>query len=396
MNDLGISSADNRKLVGTYNPNTYTALDAAVCFIILLVAEFAASRVFIMLFNSYKEAHETFDFYVVQILSLLVSQSLIFAIGFLFSKIRRVSYLSGGGFTFKFDIVNILFAMLLTLGLYLLLSGVHMQFADDTYRIFYDVDYETYAERYEEYVIEHTDENNSLFAFIYVFVLVPIVPAIVEEGLFRGVIMRGLKQFGTVFAIVVSSLAFALMHGNLQQLVLQFFFGLLASSLVILTKNYLLGVLMHLTNNLMSTILAALSEFAEYVSTGTVAAAVIDAVFIMIGVAFMTVSVIYFINLLLSKNKRKVLGQGDKTDYYDEKKYAVIVTDKLDESGEPILEKIVWNGVDAGQFTYAGAVCYVKNKRIKLNKPSNATLSKILIFISLGLAVALIFIDMFI
>ena len=42
-----------------------------------------------------------------------------------------------------------------------------------------------------------------------------IIAPIMEELLFRGLILQTLKRYGNVFAILVTSLLFALLHGNL-------------------------------------------------------------------------------------------------------------------------------------------------------------------------------------
>ncbi|BDR54146.1 hypothetical protein KIMH_02570 [Bombiscardovia apis] len=49
---------------------------------------------------------------------------------------------------------------------------------------------------------------------------------IVEEVVFRGAILQGLKRYGKVFAIVTSSLFFALLHGNISQSFFAFILGI--------------------------------------------------------------------------------------------------------------------------------------------------------------------------
>lgn len=81
-----------------------------------------------------------------------------------------------------------------------------------------------------------------------------VVPALVEEFLYRGVILRALMRFGTGFAIVMSALLFALMHGNLSQIVFAFPLGLLFALLVVRTGNLWITIIVHFLNNLLSSL----------------------------------------------------------------------------------------------------------------------------------------------
>ena len=85
-------------------------------------------------------------------------------------------------------------------------------------------------------------------------VAVCVVPALVEEFLFRGVILRALMRFGTGFAIVTSALLFALMHGNVSQIIFAFPLGLLFAYLIVRTGNLWITVAIHFINNLLSCV----------------------------------------------------------------------------------------------------------------------------------------------
>ena len=101
-----------------------------------------------------------------------------------------------------------------------------------------------------------------------------VVPALVEEFLFRGVILRSLMRFGTGFAIVASSLLFALMHGNISQIVFAFPLGLLFAYLIVRTGNLWITIAIHFINNLLSSLYLILA--AVY---GTAAADLYSIVF---------------------------------------------------------------------------------------------------------------------
>jgi len=66
--------------------------------------------------------------------------------------------------------------------------------------------------------------GNILFDGLIILYIVLLGP-LFEEILFRGVILRTLDRYHRVFAILVSSMLFAMMHLNLQQGITSFFIG---------------------------------------------------------------------------------------------------------------------------------------------------------------------------
>ena len=92
-----------------------------------------------------------------------------------------------------------------------------------------------------------------------------VLPAISEELLFRGVIFQGLRRrFGDVASILLSSLMFALMHQNLQQLVYPFFLGTIMSWLVLRTGSLFSSMLVHFTNNFLTILFTYLSNVTSF------------------------------------------------------------------------------------------------------------------------------------
>ena len=91
------------------------------------------------------------------------------------------------------------------------------------------------------------------------FISTAILPAIVEELVFRGAIMQSLRRFGDTFALLVSSLLFGLVHGNLVQAPMAFITGLAIGYFVLRTGSLRTGTLVHLINNALATVLSAIS-----------------------------------------------------------------------------------------------------------------------------------------
>lgn len=296
---------------GAYNPNRFNALDSGICYAIILVAFYLVSLAMTNLFGDSLRALYKFDVYAYLVVSLLVSQLAIFAVALVYSLVRKTNPFCGGGYAAKFDAVQFLMSFVLIMGLMMTLYHSHLQFGNDA----------------ETILGEGFVPDNNLSAFSGIFALLYIVltvvcPAVFEEMLFRGIIMRGLEQFGSVAAIVLSSVAFALMHGNFSQLILQFAGGVAIATVVTITGNYLIGCAMHAFNNLYSVFYGVLIQNLGEGLTGVYVQAATDAALILLGVAFLTISIIYFGKLALEKKKREwegkpFAGRFDKVKYYE-------------------------------------------------------------------------------
>ena len=81
-------------------------------------------------------------------------------------------------------------------------------------------------------------------------VCVCVIPSVVEELLFRGLILSGLKNTGTAFAVVISGALFSLFHMSPAQTVYQFIVGMVYALIVIYGKNILYCIGLHFINNL--------------------------------------------------------------------------------------------------------------------------------------------------
>ena len=80
-----------------------------------------------------------------------------------------------------------------------------------------------------------------------------VLPGVCEETLFRGGIMGAWERRGTERALVVSSLAFAALHGSVQGLPVQLLLGFSLGWIVTKTNSLWTGVIFHIVYN--STVL---------------------------------------------------------------------------------------------------------------------------------------------
>ena len=96
---------------------------------------------------------------------------------------------------------------------------------------------------------------SSPFALILGIVLLAGVPAVIEELIFRGVILQGLRKFGTIKAVLLTSALFALVHLNAEQLVFPFIFSIVLCLLVIKTNSIVSSMIVHFVSNATSLLM---------------------------------------------------------------------------------------------------------------------------------------------
>lgn len=86
--------------------------------------------------------------------------------------------------------------------------------------------------------------------YIYSIFVLALVPAFIEELIFRGVIFNGLRErFSTGWSVTISSVMFMLVHGNLQQFIYPLLFGSFLALIVARTGSLLSSMLVHFVNN---------------------------------------------------------------------------------------------------------------------------------------------------
>lgn len=90
--------------------------------------------------------------------------------------------------------------------------------------------------------------------FINLFVTA-VLPAICEETAHRGMLLRGLSPMGRIWAIVLSSLLFGLLHLNVEQVFYTIVMGLFLGYLASVTDNIYPVMIVHFMNNAISVVM---------------------------------------------------------------------------------------------------------------------------------------------
>ena len=108
-------------------------------------------------------------------------------------------------------------------------------------------------------------EINSIWRLLFSIFFLALLPAVCEELLFRGAIFNCMRTHSRSFAIVMSSLCFAIFHMSGYQFVYPILFGLLLGLIMDKWGNIWYCILTHFINN-------AIVLVSNFISNGEIAA----------------------------------------------------------------------------------------------------------------------------
>lgn len=103
--------------------------------------------------------------------------------------------------------------------------------------------------------------NGSVLFNTFTFISVVILAPIFEELIFRGMILNTLTKYNKMFAIIVTSLLFGLLHLNITQAIPAFFMSLVLCYMYVQTDSILVTILAHAGNNLLALMSVYLDNF---------------------------------------------------------------------------------------------------------------------------------------
>jgi uncharacterized protein len=108
------------------------------------------------------------------------------------------------------------------------------------------------------------------FGFWGAFLKVAVLAPVIEETLFRGVIMHGLmKNYRSWYSILLSGILFSLFHLNPWQMTYTFFLGIFLGWLMVRTRSLPLCILAHAINNIIVLYsVTSKKDFPEFLFSG--------------------------------------------------------------------------------------------------------------------------------
>jgi len=103
---------------------------------------------------------------------------------------------------------------------------------------------------------------------IILLIGVSIFPGIVEELIFRGLILQWLRRYGDGFAILISSLMFSLIHLNIAQIPFALVVGLVLGIIAVKTGSLRLCTIIHMVNNALSLVAMWVADLGPILDLG--------------------------------------------------------------------------------------------------------------------------------
>lgn len=89
----------------------------------------------------------------------------------------------------------------------------------------------------------------------FAVIALAVLPALTEELLFRGIVLTEYQSVSVPFAVIISSLLFAMIHLNLARLPAYFFCGILLAVVAYATRSVFASMIVHLLNNVVALFL---------------------------------------------------------------------------------------------------------------------------------------------
>ncbi len=171
-------------------------------------------------------------------------------------------------------------------------------------------------------ILNVTTQLNTLTTFVFMVVLAPIV----EEFVFRKLLIDRASKYGEGLAVVLSGVVFGLFHANLNQFAYTFIMGCFYGFIYARTRNVVHTILLHMLNNFISSIVAmfvleksgflelatAMETIAPEELTNLVMANIGGVLLYLVYVLVLIVLVIIGVVLLIVKRKKFVLSHTEE------------------------------------------------------------------------------------
>ena len=145
-------------------------------------------------------------------------------------------------------------------------------------------------------------EDVNTYPLILSLMVFAVVPAVVEEFVFRGVILGAYSKVDVKAGIVISSLFFALLHFSFGSVMYGFFFGLLFAVIRLSTGNLVYTIIMHCLFNTINVLMS-------YMRLDEIPAVVVFIVFAVALFGFITLVMYFFSRNTIDTHKSRSEGK---------------------------------------------------------------------------------------
>ena len=142
-----------------------------------------------------------------------------------------------------------------------------------------------------------------------------VLPAICEETTHRGMLLKGLSPMGRMWAIVLSSTLFGLLHLNVEQVFYTILIGLLLGYIVSVTDTIYPAMIVHFMNNAISVVMGYSSHhnlgfdyLFTFITENISNSPILGVLFLILFIATLVIALKYLIKLLFRETAMKNIG----------------------------------------------------------------------------------------
>ncbi len=154
--------------------------------------------------------------------------------------------------------------------------------------------------------------SNTIWSFLLSTIFIALVPAILEEVIFRGMIFNGFKsKLKVTHAVLLSALIFAFMHMSISQFVYQFALGIVFALICHVTGSTIYSIITHFVNNF-TVLVISFIDSDVFVNTKWGFWEVFGAIAILLGAIALVIVIIKFLQKYCKKHKTAAKVTLDK------------------------------------------------------------------------------------
>lgn len=167
----------------------------------------------------------------------------------------------------------------------------------------------------ENTVVNSLGSMASSSGFVAFLLVSAVTPAIMEEGVYRGVVLSDFRKSGLWKGILISAFLFALLHLNLNQFMYAFVFGVIMALIVEVTGSVLMSMLVHFLMNAMSTTVMYITQILTQGKLQETAASAASQKTVLIGVVCFygvlaiacSIGIVLILSVIAKIEKREVI-----------------------------------------------------------------------------------------
>ena len=167
----------------------------------------------------------------------------------------------------------------------------------------------------EFHYIEPGDPPTTVLGMVLLYITNALLPAILEEWAFRGIICKNLLTYGKNGAIIISSLLFGIMHIDPPRIVFTFVIGIFLAICYEITGSLALPMLIHFLNNALSVTALLFVDEIDITVTSLLFSFLII-IFMILGVVFLISSRNGITSKRIFFNKKLNIGYELSTSKY--------------------------------------------------------------------------------